>query len=97
MAKQESALSKEEVLELIGDPEQHVREMEVFSQSVQVFWDHHESLLKEHPDSWVAVHKDEILVAETSEALFKAMERAGIPRGQAFVRFVSPKKRILIL
>lgn len=90
-------LTEDEVLELIGDPEQAARETEAFSRSAQFFSSNHTSFVKKYPDKWVAVHGDDVLAADTLEALFGDLKRKDIPRGQAVIRFVTPKKRLLIL
>lgn len=97
MRSRETPLTEEEALALIGDPDEHARQVDGFSRSVQRFWDRHDELLQAHPDSWVAVHGDHILVAKSSDVLFEEMDRAGIPRDQSFVRFLAAKQRLLIL
>ena len=90
-------LTEEEGLELIGDPEQLARELEAFSRSEQFFWRNHDRFLREHPDRWIAISGEDVLVADTLEALLADLDRGGIQRGQAFVEFVTTSDQVLIL
>ncbi len=90
-------MTEAEVRELIGDPEEVARELEAFSRSEQFFWDNHERFLTECPDKWVAVRGDDVLVADTLEALLAELDRNDIPRGQAFVELVTTDDQVLVL
>lgn len=90
-------LTEEEGLELIGDPEQLARELEAFSRAEQFFWGNYDRFLREHADKWVAIHDDDVLVADTLDALLAELDRNGIQRGQAFVEFVTTSDQVLVL
>lgn len=97
MAREGPALTEEEGLELIGDPEQLARELEAFSRAEQSFWRNHDRFLREHPDKWVAIRGDDVLIADTLEALLSELDRNGIRRGEAFVEFVTATDHVLVL
>ena len=90
-------LTEAEGLELIGDPEQLANELEAFSHAEQFFWRNHDRFLREHPDRWVAIRGEDVLVADTLEVLLAELDRNGIRRGQAFVEFVTTSDQVLIL
>ena len=96
MAQPDDAMTEAEIRELIGDPEEFWQKREAFARSEQFFWDNHDRLLKEHPESWVGVYEEELRVADTLDALLEALDQAGIPRGETCVHFVTAEKRILI-
>lgn len=90
-------LTEAEVRELIGDPEEVAQRLEAFSRSEQFFWDNHERFVEECPDKWVAVHGDDVLVADSLEALLAELDRNDIPRGQTFVELVTTDDQVLVL
>ncbi len=90
-------LTEAEGLELIGNPEQLARELDAFSRAEQFFWGNHDRFLREHPDKWVAIHGDDVLVADTLERVLAELDRSGIRRGQAFVEFVTTSDQVLVL
>ena len=91
-------LTEAEVREILGDePEEFWRKQEEFRRCADRFYDNYDAILEEHAEKWVAVYGNQILAADTIEALCSDMDRMGIPRGEAFTHFVTKKKRILIL
>jgi hypothetical protein len=58
----------------------------------------YKSLLKQFPDKWVAIYQDDVVAsADTLPDVFGELAAKGIPPRYTAIRFVSRKKRTLIL
>ncbi len=97
MAREGPAQTEEEGLELIGDPEQLARELEAFSRAARRFHTRQDWFRERYAGQWVAVYEEKLLAAETSDGLFAEMDRNGIPRDAAYVRFVTTEQHAFIL
>ena len=73
-------------------------DLERFNRDAAFYEAHREELLQQYPERWVAVYNQEIVVtAKDLEQLVVQLQRKGIPRGRAFVEYVTAKEELLIL
>ncbi|MBI4311899.1 MAG: hypothetical protein HY681_08960 [Chloroflexi bacterium] len=93
MVEKEKAIK--EVLEWIerrGGANAFAEEADEFQRLIDWFYAHREELVKEHPDQWVGMYQNKVVVAGELEDLIERMEKAGIPRGKALVEFLNTKE-----
>ncbi len=98
MTEKEKAIK--EILEWIdqhGGAKAFAEEADEFQKSIDWFYAHREELVKQHPDQWIGMYQDKIVVASELEQLIERMENAGIPRGKALVEFLNTKEENWIL
>lgn len=74
------------------------QELERFTADMLYFDQHRHELLRQYPDKWVAIYQNQVVAtAKTLPRLVKQLERKGIPKGRAFVEYVTAKEDLLIL
>jgi hypothetical protein len=72
-------------------------DLDRFQRDMAHFDAHREALLREYPESWVAIHDGQVVgAAKALPSLIMQLERKGL-RGKAFVDFVSERDDVLIL
>ncbi len=84
-------------LELIGDLREAASEARAFDRAVRDFVARHPNLHEDYPDQWISVHRDAVLAASGLDELLGELDRHGIPRARAHVRFVEREPQTLIL
>lgn len=73
-------------------------DLERFDRDAAFYEAHREELLQQYPERWVAIYNQEIVgAAEDLKQLIAQLERKGIPRGRAFVEYVTSNEELLIL
>jgi hypothetical protein len=74
------------------------QELDQFSADMAYFDGHRSELLAQHPDRWVAIYQQQVVgSAKQLPQLLAKLERKGIPKGSAFVDYVTAKDDLLIL
>lgn len=74
------------------------QELERFTADMLYFDQHRHALLRQYPDKWVAIYQNQVVAtAKTLPRLVTQLERKGIPKGRAFVEYVTEKEDLLIL
>ena len=59
---------------------------------------HFDELVEEHPDEWVALQDNKVMACSKSRTgLRRKLSARGIPIQTAYVKFLTKKKRVLIL
>jgi Family of unknown function (DUF5678) len=73
-------------------------ELDRFRRDAEYYRGHHEELLSQHPEEWVAIF-DQTLVASAPDfdVLLADLDRRGVPADQALVNFVTRNEDVLIL
>lgn len=91
-------LSKEEVLELIGDPREINRSLAIFSKSTRLVADHYSELMERYPDEWIAVYNGRVRAhGKSFQAVLDEVDAKGLPRAQTLLRFMNTKPQTLIV
>ena len=81
-----------------GTPEQIDREIREFAEAAKVLSSDHPRLIDEHPSHWVGVYRGHVAAsAKSLVSLMTQLDRKGIPREKAIVRFIDREERTLIL
>ena len=89
---------KDEMLELIGDPEKAIEEMEIFRETVRVLSSSRAQLVERYPRQWIALHSGEVRASgPTLEVVLEKLDAEGFSRDQAIVRYMDPDPKTLIL
>ena len=91
--------SKENTLiEQLGGAKQIRRELAAYSHRVARMEERRDQLTREHPDKWVAIADDKIVVVAGSlQEVLEELDRHGIRRADAVVEFMNTQPRNLIL
>ncbi len=73
-------------------------ELQRFKKDTAYYEAHHEELLKKYPEQWVAIFDEQVVgTAKTLNRLIARLQKKGVPRGRAFVEYVTGKEDLLIL
>ncbi len=73
-------------------------ELERFNEDMAYFDAHRQELLARYPERWVAVYDGRVVgTAKHLPRLMAQLERQGIPKGRAFVEYVTGHDDLLIL
>jgi hypothetical protein len=91
-------MTREEILDLIGDPEQLLGEMALYQRSMDYAQSHWPEIHARYANEFVAVY-DGIFVGHASsmDELLRLLELRGVSPKHAYVRFVAPDDDIMIL
>ncbi len=90
-------LSKEEVLELIGDPREINRSLKVFQKSTRLVSDHYSKLVERYPDEWLAVYNGRVRAhGKSRKAVLEEVDAKGLPRAQTFLWLAKTEPQPLI-
>jgi len=74
------------------------RDLERYREDALYFEAHREELLVEHSEEWIAIYRNEVVgSAKELPELLSRLDEQGIPRGRAFIEYVSSRDDILIL
>lgn len=91
-------MTRDEILELIGDPAQFRREQESYQRSIDYAQTHWRELYKRHLNEFVAVYDGEFVAhAPTVKEILTQLEAHGVPSHNTYVTFMAPEDEILIL
>lgn len=74
--------------EKLDDPRERMREVRAHGDAIRKFEAAHPNPHLDFPDKWVGVYRDEVVTADTLDALFEELKRREIPRIKTFVHFV---------
>ena len=73
-------------------------ELQRFKKDTAYYEEHREELLKKYPDRWVAIYDEQLVgAAKVLNRLIAQLQKKGVPRGRAFVEYVTEKEDLLIL
>jgi hypothetical protein len=69
-----------------------------FKRDVAYYEAKREELLQQYPEQWVAIYNQEVVgAARDLRRLLTQIVKKGVPRGRAFVEYVTDKEELLIL
>jgi hypothetical protein len=86
------------VLEMLGDPKMFDRELRAFRKDAQVLSSARQHLIAQYPKQWIGIHQGKVVAhAKTLPAVVARLEKLGVPRGRAIVRYIDKKPRKMIL
>ena len=72
--------------------------LERFRRDAAYFWAHREQLLREYPDHWVAIYRQEVVGADPDfDRVLDMVEAKGIGPGEVFIEHLTTKDEVLIL
>ncbi len=81
-----------------GDPKQVARSLRKFSESAAVLSSSTQRMIERYPKQWVAVYDGTIRArASTLQSVLSEIDKAGIPREDAIVRYIDDTQRTLIV
>jgi hypothetical protein len=88
----------EDARNALGDPkEMHAAHQRMMS-DLRFYFEHEDEWREEYPDRWVAVYDGEMIaVAETQQAVIKALQDKDISPADALTRFVDKQRYIYVL
>jgi pyrimidine operon attenuation protein/uracil phosphoribosyltransferase len=90
--------SKKAVLEQLGNPTEVARGLEDFRRAAKVLSSQHPRLIDRYPKQWVAVYNGKVRArGRTFRAVLEQLDKAGVPREHAIVRFIDKNQRTMIL
>jgi hypothetical protein len=73
-------------------------ELERHRRDAEYFQEHRQELLDRYPDRWVAVYNQQVVgAAKYHKSLLRQLERKGVPRGRAFLDYLTDKEEFLIV
>lgn len=87
----------EDLRRLVGDPAEVATRLEAARHAALLFSSDDASLADEFAGRWLALYEQRIIDADSLDALLDRMDRDGVPRGRALIRFMDTNQRILIL
>jgi hypothetical protein len=88
----------EELLEIIGDPDQLAQKMEKGRADLKAFFLVQLELLKKHPKKWIVFYDGELrAVGSSQRSVLAKADARGLPRGEILVEYLDPDPPNLIL
>ena len=88
----------EEILEIIGDPDEPARKMEKDREDSAAFWQIEPELLKKYPKKWIVFYDGELrAVGSSQRSVLEKSDALGLPRGDILVEYLDPDPETLIL
>ena len=91
-------LSRNEVLEVLGDPAKVVEGLHAFRKTATVFSSKRAHLISQYPKRWVAVFDGNIIADGRSlQDVLSKVESAGYQREHVLVRYIDRTMRKMIL
>lgn len=73
-------------------------ELEEFAADTEYFEQHRQELLTRYLERWVAVYRKQVVgAAKTLPRLLAQLERKAIPKGRAYIEYLTEKEELLIL
>lgn len=69
-----------------------------FEEGGQYLADHYDEIMEQHEDRWVALYGPEIVSSAIRRSnVYRTLRDKGIPAERAYVKFLTRKRRMLIL
>lgn len=91
-------LNRDQVLDLLGDPNAVVQELHDFRKTAEVFSSRRANLIAKYAKRWIAVHEGEVVAHGRSlDDVLTKVDRSGIERKRVLIRYVDRTLRKLIL
>ena len=91
-------VDKWQILSALGDPATVGRELSKFAESARTLSSDAPRMIEEYPRQWIAIYDGTVKArGSTLRALLDEVDRVGVPREHALVRFVEKDLRTLIL
>lgn len=91
-------LTKEEIINLLGDPADVDRDLQKFRESARSLSSKHSSMIARYPKQWIAVHQGKVRAqGRTFRSVLAQIDEKGIPRGDVIVRYIDKDERTMIL
>ena len=87
----------EELRRLVGNPAEVAARLEAARQTALLFSSGLPSLAEQFAGRWLALYEQRIIDADSLDALLDRLDRDGVPRGRALIRFMDTNQRVLIL
>ena len=86
------------IAKLLGTPDEALARRRRMDRATRFALAHMEQWRSEHPDSWIAVHDERLLAAESSrEQLLEAIESTHVSLTEVYVDFLRRDKAALFL
>jgi hypothetical protein len=86
------------VLRMLGDPSAVDRELREFGKSARILSSRQKHLIASYAKQWVGMVSGRVVAnAPTLKAVVAQLDRLGVPRGRALVRYIDKNPRKMIL
>ncbi len=91
-------LSEQEVLDIIGDPQEVDRALTAFRKSARKLSSRQSKMVERYPQEWVAIHAGRVRAHGASmESVLNEIDKKGLTRSETILRFIEVEPRTLIL
>ena len=91
-------MEKQELLELIGNPEEIDRNLQIFRRTAGRLSGRHPRLIEKYHKRWVGLHSGRVRAHGRSlKAVLKGIDAKGLSREHTIVRFIHKEPRTMIL
>lgn len=91
-------MSEQEVLDIIGDPQEVDSALTAFRKSARKLSSRQSKMIERFPQEWVAIHAGRVRAHGASmDAVLKEIDEKGLARSETILRFIEVEPRTLIL
>lgn len=93
-----AAINQQAILEVLGQPEAVMGELERFSEDTRLLSTRQAALIDRYARQWIAILDGAVVAsAGTLSAVLAEADRLGLPRRRLIVRFIDRAQRTMIL
>lgn len=86
------------MLDQLGNPADVDRELQSFRRSARALSSHHHQMIDRYQKKWIAVHDGKTKAqGRTLQAIWRDIDKKGLPREHIIVRFIDRNERTMIL
>ena len=91
-------MSEQEVIDLIGDPQEVDKSLTAFRKSARKLSSRQSKMMERYPQEWVAIHAGRVKARGASmDSVLKEIDEKGLARSETILRFIEIEPRTLIL
>lgn len=93
-----AAINQQAMLDVLGQPEDVMRELERFSDDARVLSTRQSALIERYARRWIAILDGAVVAsADSLQGVLAAADGRGLPRRRLVVRFIDRAQRTMIL
>ena len=93
-----AAINKQAMLDVLGPPDEVMRELERFGEDTRVLSTRQPALIERFAKRWIAILDGTVVAsADTLSTLLADTDHRGLPRRRLIVRFIDRTPRTMIL
>jgi hypothetical protein len=91
-------MTREEILELIGDPQEFLRDSELYDRSVEYVSQHWDELYAKYQGQFIAVRDGQLITHGSEQGdVLQYLDDHGIPRRMTLVEYLTPDDVVIML